>query len=304
MTTKQIIKSLAELRSWHLSRHNVGAEHNRFVELISAALTRLQEAQPIADRGEHVLIGGKLVALATVEKEASRAESAQKDQGAALLPGQPLASHPTTEALPVNARRIFMAGWWLSRIEDDEVDLEKQAQSDWLSYLSQFASGNQATLEPAPTTPQERSAEELSAELAQVKAENAQNHANAQIAFRKLSDALTGGAAGTWDEVFHAAESAEAALARLQGERQEVCICAAVRLYDGRVIRGHRHHNCFVAANEAGQRGLILQDMQGFVTSRNRYVDRAEGLALQLAAGIPSARGDYNGRALHSEDLY
>lgn len=32
-------------------------------------------------------------------------------------------------------------------------------------------------------------------------------HASEQIAFKRLSDALTGGNAGTWDEIFHAAES-------------------------------------------------------------------------------------------------
>lgn len=96
----------------------------------------------------------------------------------------------------------------------------------------------------------------------------------------------------------------DAALREAPQRELEVCICAAVRLDDGRVIRGHRHHNCFPAAKEAGQTDLIRQDMQGFVTSRERYVDRAEGLALQMAAGIPSARGAYNGRALFSEDLY
>jgi hypothetical protein len=43
---------------------------------------------------------------------------------------------------------------------------------------------------------------------------------------------------------------------------------------------------------------------QGFITSRNRYVDREEGLRLQLAAGIESvAPGGYRGQ-LFSEDLY
>jgi hypothetical protein len=45
---------------------------------------------------------------------------------------------------------------------------------------------------------------------------------------------------------------------------------------------------------------------QGFVTSRNRYVDRTEAMRLQVAAGIPSACGGRmeDGQLLFSEDLY
>ncbi len=57
----------------------------------------------------------------------------------------------------------------------------------------------------------------------------------------------------------------------------------------------------------------VLQDpeAQGFITSKNRFVDRAEGYAIQIAAGIPSANkelGAENGYCqigqLYSEDLY
>lgn len=85
---------------------------------------------------------------------------------------------------------------------------------------------------------------------------------------------------------------------------REMCICAAVRLDDGLVYFGHRHHNAMAAAREHGFDGLVRQDMQGFVTTHGRFVDRATGLRLQLLANIRSARGDYNGRALFSEDLY
>ena len=109
-------------------------------------------------------------------------------------------------------------------------------------------------------------------------------------------------------ELFADIDKGVAAEARVQ---PEVCICAAIRLPDGRVIRGHWHHNCFAAISELATVDASIPSRQerfeqGFVTSRNRFVDRKEGLALQLAAGIPSAdpvRKGY-GNQLFSEDLY
>lgn len=84
----------------------------------------------------------------------------------------------------------------------------------------------------------------------------------------------------------------------------EVCICAAVELADGRVIRGHRHDDCIQTAlkwKQAGQDVDARAAVQGFVTSRGRFVDRAVAHDLQVAAGrlerTPS-------RILFSEDLY
>jgi hypothetical protein len=99
-------------------------------------------------------------------------------------------------------------------------------------------------------------------------------------------------------------------------ERPEICICAAIRLPDGRVFRGHRHSDCIKTAHvtvtwnggvDSGEhhwRADMCND-QGFITSRNRYVGREEGLRLQLAAGIRSAcPSGYSVRELFSEDLY
>jgi hypothetical protein len=91
----------------------------------------------------------------------------------------------------------------------------------------------------------------------------------------------------------------------------EVCVAAAIRLQNGRIVQGRRHHDCF---NEALREyplvrgyplGRIIAsgDDQGFITSTGRYVTRKEGLELQLAAGVPSARGFYQNE-LYSEDLY
>lgn len=94
-----------------------------------------------------------------------------------------------------------------------------------------------------------------------------------------------------------------AQIARLQAE---VCICAAIRLDDGEVFRGHRHNDAIRTAGNAGvERARIHRAEQGFITSRNRFVGREEGAALQRAAGIVSAQtGALPEGMLFSEDLY
>jgi hypothetical protein len=94
----------------------------------------------------------------------------------------------------------------------------------------------------------------------------------------------------------------------------ETVICAAIRLPDGRVIRGHRHDGCILYAkamvdyeakpgNGAGSTWHpSMCREQGFVTSRNRYVDRYEGMRLQIAAGLIA--DGRSGQQLFSEDLY
>jgi hypothetical protein len=89
----------------------------------------------------------------------------------------------------------------------------------------------------------------------------------------------------------------------------EICVCAAIRMPDGYIVRGHRHCHCIAAAYDMPRYRESWEcpqgDDQGFVTSRNRYVTREEGLALQLAAGIYSAKDNsYHKRVLFSEDLY
>lgn len=84
---------------------------------------------------------------------------------------------------------------------------------------------------------------------------------------------------------------------------REVCIVAAIKTVEGIVVRGQRHCDCFQAAarikvvDEARLRDCV----QGFVTSRNRFVTRQEGRQLQDAAGI---RVFSAGDTLTSEDLY
>lgn len=91
----------------------------------------------------------------------------------------------------------------------------------------------------------------------------------------------------------------------------EICICAALRLPDGRIFRGHRHGDCIWTAHnlveyeKPGSWEPSMCEDQGFITSLNRYVDREVGLSLQKAAGIPSAcPSGYRKSHLFSEDLY
>lgn len=94
------------------------------------------------------------------------------------------------------------------------------------------------------------------------------------------------------------------------GKEAEIVICAAVR-FNGKVWRGNRHPHAIAAMRDELSYTMTRKQMdeakidteQGFVTSRNRYVDREEGLAIQKAAGIPCFRGEYSYQ-LYSEDLY
>lgn len=90
---------------------------------------------------------------------------------------------------------------------------------------------------------------------------------------------------------------------------KEICIVAAVKLPDGRIIRGHRHSDCYNNLRGRPDRDSIFkqesQIIEGFLTSHNRFVDRKEGRRLQDEAGIPSADPTgFRGSILFSEDLY
>ena len=88
---------------------------------------------------------------------------------------------------------------------------------------------------------------------------------------------------------------------------KEICICAAMQCKNGgAIIRGHRHRDCL---ERIFKKGMYLdQDLyvMGFITSRNRFVDRREGFKLQKEAGVKSVSMDgYNSAGwLFSEDLY
>jgi hypothetical protein len=102
-------------------------------------------------------------------------------------------------------------------------------------------------------------------------------------------------------------EAFKAKVARLTAELakyKEICICAAIK-YEGGIVRGYRHGDCFNTMQAKGIK-RTGDEIQGFITSRNRFVDRAEGRRLQAEAGIESAaEGGYEyDDCLFSEDLY
>lgn len=73
----------------------------------------------------------------------------------------------------------------------------------------------------------------------------------------------------------------------------------------GMVFCGLRHFNCFPALFKAFPSGSVSesQQIQGFVTTHNRFVDREEALTIARTAGQQLLRG---GRItfLSSEDLW
>ncbi len=70
----------------------------------------------------------------------------------------------------------------------------------------------------------------------------------------------------------------------------------------GFVICGHRHHNCYMTAYilNGNKRIKKLEEIQGFMTSENNFVDRKEGGLIAFKSGqIPELK-----TRLYSEDLY
>lgn len=60
-------------------------------------------------------------------------------------------------------------------------------------------------------------------------------------------------------------------------EDKEMVICAAVRTLEGRIIRGHRHTDCFNTIKDLNLIYSNIPEDQGYLTSKNRYVVREEG---------------------------
>lgn len=95
--------------------------------------------------------------------------------------------------------------------------------------------------------------------------------------------------------------------------KPEYIICAAIHFDDGinylhqpnnietgLVMCGRRHHNIWYNWAQVSQGKTKRKDTQGFVTSKDRFVNRKEGAAIAFAAGQISKPND----CLFSEDLY
>lgn len=88
--------------------------------------------------------------------------------------------------------------------------------------------------------------------------------------------------------------------------QKEIVICAAVKTTVGIPIRGHRHADAIWTIKRMGAKPSSSPNAQGFITSRNRFVNRQLGYILQKKAGIESAapEGYDPSEELYSEDLY
>ena len=99
----------------------------------------------------------------------------------------------------------------------------------------------------------------------------------------------------------------------------ERVVCAAIHYNDGKphahqpinidtgfVICGLRHHNCISVFSELGGcKTLNKNSVQGFVTTKNRFVNRMEAMDVAINSGQVQERNlkaDHIG--LFSEDLY
>ena len=85
--------------------------------------------------------------------------------------------------------------------------------------------------------------------------------------------------------------------------KQEYIICSAIKLKDNRIIGGYRHCDCLInLANKTESIGRI----EGFLTSKGRFVDRKEAYKIQHSAKINSfcIDGYSKIKELFSEDLY
>ena len=94
----------------------------------------------------------------------------------------------------------------------------------------------------------------------------------------------------------------------------EYIICAAIHLKTedtfphqpvniekGMVVCGRRHHNCFVIISNLDSDFFNVKDKkQGFMTSKDRFVDRTEAGKIAFGAGQIKKMTD----TLMSEDIY
>lgn len=85
---------------------------------------------------------------------------------------------------------------------------------------------------------------------------------------------------------------------------REIVACAAIRLKNGAIFAGHRHHDCLGKIHACGLSKMEI-DEQGFMTTKGRFVGRTMAFSIQCEADIRSAdQGGYRGTELYSEDLY
>lgn len=97
----------------------------------------------------------------------------------------------------------------------------------------------------------------------------------------------------------------------------EYILCSAIWLNDGKdhphqpvnitegyVVCGRRHHNCFATISiTLGKENYLKSSItQGFLTNKDRFVDRKDGL--RIALDYHQVDRDYISTELYSEDLW
>lgn len=73
----------------------------------------------------------------------------------------------------------------------------------------------------------------------------------------------------------------------------------------GIVFSGHRHPDCLhqMVAMTGKKQHEVGEEIQGFLTNKNRFVDREEGARIALKSGQVKEL-IFSKRLLYSEDLY
>jgi hypothetical protein len=92
---------------------------------------------------------------------------------------------------------------------------------------------------------------------------------------------------------------------------KEFIICAAIQIVEtGKIYYGHRHNHCITAMTGElswtmnRQEMSKVEDIQGFITNQNRFVDRKEALIIALENNQVRDISQIRGDNLYSEDLY
>lgn len=89
--------------------------------------------------------------------------------------------------------------------------------------------------------------------------------------------------------------------AALWYKTDEVFVHQPKNIDKGIVFAGRRHHNCFIPLSIAFPQRDKNSVEQGFLTSKDRFVNRQEAAEIAFAAG--QIKDEANG-CLFSEDLY
>lgn len=83
-------------------------------------------------------------------------------------------------------------------------------------------------------------------------------------------------------------------------------ICSAIKLENGTVVIGFRHHHCiqnYVAAT--GEQGIPIPHTQGFMTDEGEFLTRESALIYAKAQNqIVRISGNQSSKELFSEDLW